>query len=70
MYRASAKFVADCLEQSEVGKARIPRRSLREPSPPCSLFGSTTTVLASDLEAESADLLCQALQVLRTYTGE
>jgi hypothetical protein len=58
MYWASAKFVADCLEQTKIGP--------REPSPPHLLFGSTTTVLASDSESESVDLLCQALQVLRT----
>ena len=46
--------------------ARVPRRSLREPSLPRQLFGSTTTVLASGSEAESVDLLCQALQFLRT----
>ena len=38
--------------------ARVPRRSLYEPSPPRLLFGSTTTVLSSGSEA---DLLCQAL---------
>jgi len=42
--------------------ARVPRRSLREPSPPYLLFRSTTTVLFSGTEAESADLLCQVLQ--------
>ena len=49
--------------------ARAPRRSLRKPSPPCPFFDSTTTDLASGLEAESADLLSGSLNFYYWKTG-
>jgi len=52
MYRASAKFVVDRLELTEVGHRQSPPKE-----PPRPLFGSTTTVLASGSETESAYLL-------------
>jgi len=69
MYRPSAKFVTDFLEDTEFSTATVPRRSLHEPSPPCPLFGSTTTDLASGSEAESADLLSRSPNFYYWKTG-
>jgi hypothetical protein len=46
----STESMANCLEQAEVGCCQnLPR----------SLFGSTIAIPAINLEAKSADLLCQ-----------
>ena len=47
---------------------RLAAARVRKPSLPCLFFDSTTAVLSSNLEAESANLLCQALSVLQTDT--